>query len=397
MVMHDTGRAANKKTHSDESTILADKVARRLQIKGERRNQLLFLVDNHLLMFFTATKKNPDDPEVVREFASIVKTKENLDSLLVMTYADSKGVGGTGWNGFKDSALRELYHNTSRYLDAPSDFMARATVALDELKTKVLTELNKSYASEVDAHFERMPRAYFNFRKPSTIANHLKQFREFFEQLAKHDDDTALMPVLRWEDKPAEGCSKLMVVGWDRHLLLARVAGALAAESLSIISADFYQRSDNLVLDVFRVSTTNFEPVTGEATRKRVQKAVHDTLRTEHFDFSPKIAARRKQAGMAELEAEIPQWVYLNNNISPQHTVIELQAIDRLGLLYDVFTVIGRHHFSVTHARIGTERGVAIDAIYLQDMAGKKIIGPERFMPLKEALERAVITKETTN
>ncbi len=391
LLLHDTGRAANKKTHSEESTMLADRVCRRLQIKGERRAQLLFLVDNHLLMFFTATKQDPDDPKVIENFARIVKTRDNLEALLLLTMADSKGVGEGGWNSYKETALRELFFNTLRYLDAPADFMARATVSLDSLRTKVLAELNKSYEHEVNVHFEKMPRAYFNFRKPSTIATHLKQFRAFYEQVAKNDGDLALMPVLRWEDKPSEGCSKLMVCGWDRHLLLARVAGALAAENLSIVSADFYQRADALVLDIFRVSTTNFEPVTGENTRKRVQKSVYDALRTEDFDFKPRIMARRRMAGMAELEAQVPQWVYINNNISPEHTVVELQAIDRVGLLYDVFMVIGKLGYSVTHARIGTERGVAVDAIYLQDVSGRKIMAAEAILPLKHSLEAAVI------
>jgi len=393
LLMHDTGRAANKKTHADESTILADKVCRRLQIKGERRNQLLFLVDNHLLMFYTAIKQNPDDPQVIEQFAKVVKTRENLDALLVMTMADSKGVGEGGWTGFKDAALRGLFYNTVRYLAAPADFMARATVPLDDLKGKVMAELNKSYAREVDAHFEHMPRAYFNFRKPSTIANHLRQFREFYEQVAESKDDMALMPVLRWEDKPAEGCSKLVVCGWDRHLLLARVAGALAAETLSIVSADFYQRADHLVLDVFRVSTTNFQPVTGENTRKRVQKAVHEALRTENFDFSARIPARSKLLLASDLQVDVPQWVYINNRISTDSSVIELQAADRIGLLYDVFMAIGKLGYSVTHARIGTERGVAVDAIYIQDVAGKKIEDKEKIMELKAVLETEVLQR----
>ena len=394
LIMHDTGRAANKATHSEESTILADQVCRRLQIKGQRRTQLLFLVDNHLLMYMTATKKNPDDPEVIREFASIVKTHENLDALTVMTMADIKGVGENAFTGFKDASLRGLYTNTMRFLDAPADFMKRATVPLDDLKAEVMEELSKGYAAEVDTHFANMPRAYFNFRKPSTIAKHLRQFRAFYEQVADNDGEASLMPLLRWEDKPQEGCSKLVVCGWDRHLLLARVAGALAAESLSIISADFYQRSDHLVLDVFRVCTTNFEPVTSESARRRVQKSVFEALQKDEVDFSSRIATRRMPVGgLAEIESEIPQWVYVNNNISPDHTVVELQAIDRIGLLHDVFKVIGLLGYSVTHARIGTEKGVAVDAIYVQDMSGAKITNRETCVTLKKELECRVLGK----
>ena len=389
LIMHDTGRAANKATHADQSTILADKVCRRLQIKGDRRARLLFLVDNHLLMFFTATKKDPDDPKVIAEFASIVRTRENLDSLTVMTMADSKGVGAAGWTSFKDAAIKELYHNTLRYMDSPSDFMMRATISLDGLKAQVLDELDKSYKHDVEEHFERMPRAYFNFRKPSTIAKHLLQFRKYRES-GRPD-----MPVFGWEDKPSEGCSKFVVTGPDRRLLLGRIAGALASENLSIIAADFYRRTDDLVLDVFRVTTQNFTPVSQESTRRRVQAALEEALSTEDFHFTHKIKAiRQVQKTNTDLAAEIPQWVYVNNRISDDNTVVELQAIDRIGLLYDVFRCIGALKLNVTHARISTERGVAIDAIYVQTMDRQKVTDQSILTKLVNDLQQNVLSKE---
>ncbi|MBL9118182.1 MAG: [protein-PII] uridylyltransferase [Verrucomicrobiaceae bacterium] len=388
LIMHDTGRAANKATHADQSTMLADKVCRRLQIKGDRRARLLFLVDNHLQMFYTATKKDPDDPKVVAEFANIVRTRENLDALTVMTMADCKGVGASGWTSFKDMSIKNLYQNTVRYLHSPSDFMERATVPLDDLKKRVLGELDKSYAAEVDVHFETMPRAYFNFRKPSTIANHLRLFRKYREAARPE------MPAFSWEDKPAEGCSKFVVAGKDRRLLLGRCAGALATENLSIISADFYKRTDGLVLDVFRVSTQNFAPVSQESSRKRVQTALEEALMTEDFHFTHKIKAiRQVQKTNAALATQIPQWVYLNNRISDDNTVVEIQAIDRIGLLYDVFRVIGALKLNVTHARISTERGVAIDAIYVQTMDRQKVTDTQVLKKLGSDLEISVIQR----
>lgn len=53
-------------------------------------------------------------PEVVQTFARIVNNCENLDTLLVMTMADSK-VGGNSWTGHKELLLRELYCNTVRH------------------------------------------------------------------------------------------------------------------------------------------------------------------------------------------------------------------------------------------------------------------------------------------
>ncbi|GEP43426.1 [protein-PII] uridylyltransferase [Brevifollis gellanilyticus] len=391
LLLHDAGRAANAKAHDAESTVMADAVARRLLIKGERRKLLLFLVDNHLLMYRTATTANLDDPQVIGEMAAMVKTKEYLDTLLVMTYADSKGTSEASWSGYKEASILQLYHNTLAYLDAPADFMRRVAVPLDEVRASVVKELEDGYNLEISAHFQHMPRSYFNYRDPAQIAAHIRQFRQFFVQLTKEDPDAGLMPVMTWEDHPEQGYSDLIVTCWDRHLLLARISGALAAQSINILSADLYQRGDNLVLDIFRVCNTNFAAVTNKSAKLRVEQAVRAAFLEQKFDFAPAIAASRKAApGFDEVMDEIPQRVFINNEVSPSQTVAELQVVDRLGLLYDLFMAIGKLDLSVTHARISTEKGVAIDAIYIQTAGGDKIRDKEELDQLKSALEAAV-------
>jgi [protein-PII] uridylyltransferase len=208
-----------------------------------------------------------------------------------------------------------------------------------------------------------MPRSYFNFREPAQIAAHIRQFRQFFIQLTQEDAESGLLPVMTWEDHVEQGYSELTVTCWDRHLLLARISGALAAQGINILSADLYQRGDHLVLDMFRICNTNFAAVTNKSARQRVEQAVRDAFLQQDFDYAAAIASTRKAIpGFDEVMAEIPQRVLLNNEVSPDHTVAELQVVDRLGLLYDIFITIGRLALSVTHARINTEKGVAIDA-----------------------------------
>ena len=391
LLLHDAGRAANARTHADESTLLADAVCRRLQIKGERRKLLLFLVDNHLILYRTATTKSLEDPRVIEEFCSVVRNKQHLDALLIMTMADSRGTSDQSWSGYKESSIRQLYHAAVMCLDAPADFMKTASVALDQLQREVAARLGAGYKAEVDAHFANMPRSYFNFRDATVIAAHIRQFRDFFIRLVEGDPASALLPVMTWEDHAEQGWSELVVTCWDRHLLLARVSGALAAESINILSADLYQRADNLVLDVFRVCTTGFSAVTSERAKKRIEAAVDEAFGSAEFDFTARIAAKKKLApGIAEIQSEIPQRVYINNEVSAEHTIIELQAVDRLGLLHDVFMSIGKLGHSVTHARINTEKGAAIDTIYVQDAAGRKISGREELLTLKDAVEGAM-------
>jgi [protein-PII] uridylyltransferase len=391
LLLHDAGRAANAKAHDAESTVMADAVCRRLQIKGERRKMLLFLVDNHLLMYRTATTTNLEDPKVIGEFAAVIKSKEYLDTLLVMTYADSKGTSEASWSGYKEASIRQLYYNTLEYLDTPADFMRRAAVPLDDVRSAVTKALGSGYELEISAHFQHMPRSYFNFREPAQIAAHIRQFRQFFIQLTQADAESGLLPVLTWEDHVEQGYSELTVTCWDRHLLLARISGALSAQGINILSADLYQRGDHLVLDMFRVCNTNFAAVTNKSARLRVEQAVKDAFLKQTFDFTPDIASTRKAIpGYDEVMTEIPQRVFLNNDLSLDQTIAELQVVDRLGLLYDLFMAIGKLNLNVTHARINTEKGVAIDAIYIQTQNDQKIRDKEALAALQEALTQAV-------
>ncbi|MFZ4765716.1 MAG: hypothetical protein ACOYMN_12245, partial [Roseimicrobium sp.] len=392
LILHDSGRAANEETHTDASAQLADRVCRRLQIKGARRRLLMFLIDHHLTLYRDATTKNLDDPAVIAEFAAKVRSKQYLDTLLVLTHADSRGTSDKSWNSWKESLILHLYRNAVRYLDDPSDFTRSVTAPLAELQAGVRRELGSSYELEIAAHFTHMPRSYFNFRSVETIAQHVQAFRRFFEKVDADDARACLLPELTWIDHPEQGCSELIVICWDRHLLLARVAGALAANGINILSADLYQRGDDTVLDVFRVSRTDFTPVTNDRTKARVQTGVEDAFDTDTFDFSQAIAeARRPFKGLEEVAAEVPQRVYINLALSPEHTVVELQLLDRIGLLYDVFRTIGQMGLNIAHARINTEKGVALDAIYVQDKAGQKITDKAALAELKQRLEDAVL------
>ncbi|MFN0078177.1 MAG: [protein-PII] uridylyltransferase [Prosthecobacter sp.] len=392
LLLHDAGRAANKKTHTDESTTLAAAVCRRLQVKGELRKLLLFLVDNHLLMYRTATTKSLEDPQVIEEFAAIVRTKENLDTLLLMTYADSKGTSDKSWSGYKEASIRQLYHNTLRFMNAPADYMRQVQVPLDELRSGVTRRLGAGFEAEVEAHFRHMPPSYFNFREAEVIVAHLKQFRQFFVQLVEAEADAGLLPMMTWQDHVDQGYSELTVVCWDRHLLLARLSGALAAESINILSADLYRRGDDLVLDIFRVCNTNFAAVSTKSARNRVEESVRKAFSGPQFDFSAAIAQKlgKSITMLDEIGDEIPQRIYLNNHLSPDQTVLELQLVDRLGLLYDIFMAIGRLGHNVTHARISTEKGVAIDAIYVQDENNHKLTKREDLDALADAVNEAV-------
>lgn len=396
VLLHDSGRATGAEVHEYASAMLAGKVCNRLKLRLDRRRMLLFLVDHHLSLWRTATTKNIDDPDVIADFASSVREKAWLDALMIMTYADSKGTNEQSWTGFKESLMLQLYHSTAAYFKDKAAFLQQARQAEHaEFREEVIAKLDGGH-EEVAAHFAGMPDRYFAFRSAHRVASHLRLFRQFFKAEREHKEPSPISPVFRWRPLPERACSELTLVSRDRPLLLARVAGCLARCQLNILSADFFLREDGIVFDIFRVCTTRLEPVDDERILKRFTKLITDSFADDQPDWAqlappPVEDASEEDAQFRQMKAEFPTRIYLSNELSPQYTVAEIDAVDRLGLLRDFFLVIGELGLEIAHARINTEKGAAQDTFYLTNADGQKILDRATLSSLREGLGRAAV------
>lgn len=398
LIMHDTGRAEEVRHHEDASAILASQVCRRLNYTGDRLRLIMFLVDHHLTFFKTATKMDISDPETIADFAAAVKNPTWLKALHLFTYVDSNGTNDEAWTDWKASLMNQLYNSTNAYLRDRKSFDKQFNRPLEEAKAKVLTKVPQSYAEEVEAHFASMPARYFRHRGSASIARHVKLFHKFFK-LVHRTTNESLIPILHWETRSDEGYSLLEAVGWNRHQLLAKVAGALAARNLNILSADFFTRSDDLVLNIFRICTPTFNPVKSPREIERIEKLIAEEFSADvcHVDFTDLIK-KRSQPTITAAEPpnfDIPQRVLLSNEEEELTTVLEIQAEDRIGLLYDIFTALSHLDAAVLSARISTQAGAAIDRFHLLDLRSeKKIIDHERLQAIEEAVS-ACLEKKT--
>ncbi len=390
VLLHDTGKAANSRHHAIESTINAQKVARRLQLTPEQRKMLIFLVDNHDLMSRTARQRDLSDPASIEGFAEVVKHQENLDALMLLTAADGLGVGDEKiWNGWTESLTWQLYREASRCLADSEGFRKQRYVERQELKATVAERLPADYEVEIDAHFASLPERYFQTHKPEEIAGHLKLVREFLEKHFATEKGT-LAPVLRWVPRPNAGHSELWVCTWDRHQLLARISGALAANELSILSADIFTRHDGLVLDIFRVTTSRFHAVDDERDMQRLAKLLGEALTVENYDFAPLLAKRLKRVNSWERALDFPARMTINPDINPNFTVVDIAAPDRIGLLYEILRAVSDAKFLIAAARITTEKGAAIDSFYITDLDGGRVSSAWQIHELNAALRKVL-------
>jgi [protein-PII] uridylyltransferase len=392
LILHDTGRAENVREHADASTVLAGRVAKRLGISIERRRLLLFLVDHHLTLWRTATTRNIEDPAVVREFGDIVRRKSYLDALFIMSYADSMGTNPEAWSGWKETLMRQLYHGTVEYLGDSKGFDPGREKPSEELKSEVRSKLGDTFAGDIEAHFELMPERYFRYRGAKPICRHVRLAKKVRE--AAVSDSEKLPLFLRWSASPEQSCSQFVICSMDRSELLAVSAGAIASQNINILSADFFLRADGIVVDMFRVCTIDLTPVEDVKIQASVNQLVNDWAKGKDVDLRSLIAQRRKDQSFkrskladSETEIEFPQRLYITNELSPEYTVIEIQALDRIGLLFDLLSVLVSLDVEIAHSRINTEKGAAIDTLYVSERNGQKLTERVRLAEVSHRVE----------
>src|SRR5262249_15383588 len=151
---------------------------------------------------------------------------------------------------------------------------------------------------------------------------HLELFRTLWRKFYVAEEP-ASAPALRWQAIPKQGHSVVSIVTWERQNLLASIAGAFAVASINILSADIFTRSDNLVLDVFRVCNKNLGPVSDPAEIKTVESNLKGALQDEGFDFAPLIAEVRRRTLRRRPEIEFPTRISIENKSHPTCTLIQ--------------------------------------------------------------------------
>jgi len=388
VLLHDVGKAANSRHHEEQSALLAHKVARRIQLSPERRRMLVLLVDAHYTMSHTAQTRNLDDPATTAEFAAIVKSRPNLDALMLLTLADGMGTSDKNWSDWKESLVWSLYRKTVEYLEAGPRWIEERRRDRDSLQEAVRELLPKDFTEEIDAHFAFMPERYFHAYDAERIVGHLQLFRAFFER--RKDRGFELAPVFAWIERPEMGHSEVWVCGWDRERLLERIAGAFLSANVNILSADIFTRGDNLALDIFRVCDSQLKPVTSVRDQQRIEDRLLESLRVEEYDFMPLIGEpSRLRSYRLSQDAELPSRTVVDNNAHPLYTIVEIQTPDRLGLLYSLLRALGNAGISIQTSRITTEMDVAMDTFYVTDRQDAKIEDESAIGRLQRLLQRA--------
>jgi [protein-PII] uridylyltransferase len=145
-----------------------------------------------------------------------------------------------------------------------------------------------------------------------------------------------------------------------------------------------------VAVDTFHLNDAAGEAVRDERRWEQVTSALRRALRGQVSVEEPFATQHRSLPAPAGAVR-----VSLDNSLSDTHTVVEVKAPDRVGLLYAITGALAQQGLNVATAKIATERDQAYDAFYVTDGAGRKIEAPARASAIRDALRRALEVPET--
>ncbi|EGB15183.1 UTP-GlnB uridylyltransferase, GlnD [Pseudodesulfovibrio mercurii] len=386
---HDLAKGAPD--HSTAGADLAREVLARYGRKPEVVEDAAFLVEHHLLLPKTATRRDLSDERTVADVAAVVGDTARLDMLHLLSTADSMATGPRAWNGWTRSLLSELYFKVRNLLRHGPLAEPDAARRLADARLAVLAALPDLDPEFVDAALRAMPPRAFLALTPEALAGHVRLVRRLWAAVA---EDRMRKPssiggkgVNLIEAAPgrAEKTFRLTIAAVDQPRLFATIAGALSLHGLNILAADIFTWKDGTAVDVFTVGEPP-ENLYAEEVWARVGRSVAYAM-VGKLDLAARLAERcNSPLARGRGRPKLKPLVTIDNRASDFYTVVEVAATDRIGFLFDMARTLAAHGLSIHLAMITTIQGRAADVFHVRTQDGQRLLDETRMDTLRRDL-----------
>ena len=320
-------------------------------VDGEDEELIGFLVKEHLRMSRVAQKEDLSDPDVVAEFAEVVRTERRLTALYLLTVADVRGTSPKVWNAWKGKLLEDLYRVSLRALGGARPNLD-AEIEATKLEARLLLNLAMLPGTVEVPLWRTLELSYFARHEASEIAWHTRSLIDLV--------DTPT-PVVKARVSPHGIGLQVLVYSPDRQDLFARTCGYFDSSSFDILDAKVHTTTTGYALDTFVVVSSFLDSpyrdliayvetqltlalrATGplpEPSRGRISR------RVKSFPFTPRVTLRPDERA--------------------QRWLLAVSASDRSGLLYAISRVLAQHNINLQLAKI-TTLGERVEDTFLID------------------------------
>ncbi len=326
--------------HQDKGVTIAMRVALQLGLSDAEQELAGWLVKHHQHLSDTAFKRDLEDPRTIASLLDIVQSPERLRLLLVLTVADMRAVGPAIWNGWKASVLRRLFEKT-----------------IAAMGVKPVTEMLRA--------------------TPLPQAMDAEEIRNIIHHGVR----------VRYAVNDAQSVTELEVMmPYDRGLM-CRCAGLIARMGANIASARCVMLDDPLCCLLFTLQNTRGEAFSEMDRLGTLEAALQDPPPAALL--AEQVRAQRFLAPHLP-SPPVPSAIYADAHSSQQAAIIEVNAADRPGLLYDLLSVFEAQNLQVSGAYIATYGTRVVDVFYVKDRFGFALRNTQALDALQQALRAAL-------
>ncbi|HTH06141.1 MAG TPA: [protein-PII] uridylyltransferase [Ilumatobacteraceae bacterium] len=340
-LMHDLGKGYPG-DHTDAGVDLVDTVVGRMGFPPDDIEVIRALVQHHLLLPETATRRDLEDPRTAANVAAAVGDVETLQLLAALTEADSRATGPAAWSEWKKSLIGELVTLTSGAL----------------------------------AGRGAPPRR-------SAPADHMTRLAGLITNGEVHIEHDALADV-----------DLLRIASRDRAGLFARIAGVLASHGLDIVGAaastsPATDAAAGVAVDEFRIARVPGITPSWAKVEHDLRAALSGDL-----DVDARLEQRLRNRGRRRaVSAEPPKLeVLVSNDDSDSTTVVEVRAPDAPAVLYRVAHALSDHGLDIRSAVVATLGHEVVDVFYVRSPASPNGQVPSDAFDSVRASVRAALT-----
>ncbi|MFL6206102.1 MAG: [protein-PII] uridylyltransferase [Acidimicrobiales bacterium] len=322
-LLHDIGKGYPG-DHTEVGIEIVARIGPRMGLPDADVEVLAAMVRHHLLLPDVATRRDLADPATVEAVADAVADLRTLNLLAALTEADSEATGPAAWGTWKAELVRDLVARTAHVLGGGA----------------------------VEDVSEDFP-----------TSEHVELLR-------------AGRQVLRGEG------DRLTVVTADRPGLFSRVTGVLALNGLGVLDAAV-TGADGMALEVLRVESSFGPTIAWEKVIDDLQKVLEGRLALQ-----ARLAERARVYGRTSSRGPVhePPRVVVDNRASRDATVVEVHAVDSIGVLYRITRALADLDLNIISAKVQTLGDRVVDAFYVRDMAGQKVTDPAALVEVERAL-----------
>jgi [protein-PII] uridylyltransferase len=307
-LFHDIGKG-NEEDHSVRGAALIAPLAQRLGFNVKDVEIIQKLIEHHLLLSATATRRDLDDPATIAIVLDCIGDLRTLELLHALSIADGEATGLGAWSEWKASLVADLVRRCRLSL-TDSAQESQPVLSADQIARAAQGKLSVIFVQRENAY-------------------------------------------------------ALEVIAPDKTGLLSIVSGVLNILRLDVRSARTKTLNEVAVMEWIVVPDPNASDIDADEIYRELSRALEN-----EESLAIKIARRiEAYAQLPTIPVPAPV-VETFSDLATDATIIEVRSHDRPALLFSIGAAIRRCNIDIRSAIVTTLGAEAIDTLYVTEIGG---------------------------